>query len=100
MVPARLKTEPRNQTLTQEKDTMKKLILIVCAAFALVGCNKEQGGAGTTSEQPSSGSSSSSTLSNTPSTGNDIGSQGSSRSTSGSATGTGADTNSSSPSKP
>ena len=43
---------------------MKKSILILCAAFALVGCS-QQGGGTNTGEQPSGGTSSSTAPSST-----------------------------------
>ena len=74
---------------------MKKAILIVCAAFALAGCNRQQGG---TSDQYGTERGTSSTMTNAPSSSvttstntfgtSDTNSQGGATSQGGSGTGT------------
>src|SRR6267154_5544473 len=80
-------------TDNERNHRMKKSILILCAAFGLVGCN-QQGGGTDTGEQPSS-----STMSNTPSSGTTSTNQGGATtpgsSSSGSSSSSGTDTSSS-----
>src|SRR6266404_4359644 len=57
-------------TYNEKESTMKKSILILCAACALAGCKQEQGGGTSTGEQPGSSSSMSNTRSSSGSSTN------------------------------
>src|SRR5436190_2591141 len=54
----------KKRQINQRKSTMRKTILILGAAVALVGCNKEQG---STSDQYGNGTGTGSSMSNAPS---------------------------------